>query len=121
MINIYHSRRGKFRRCRYWKRDTSKSVDLNQYKLEKTATGIFYAIEINNLVNDQKQVSNVILFDKNTATLQTEDEINDISKGCIVEYLNEIWYVESCQFVPHIKEGEFSNKLHTSTIINIRR
>lgn len=120
-IDIYHSRRGKFRRCRYWVRDTSKNIDRSKFVLENKATGVFYAEEVDSIVNDQKQVLNVMMFDKNSVSLETRDEVDDISRGSIVEYNGDIWFVENVQFIPHKKETEFSNKLHFTTLLNLRK
>ena len=62
-----------------------------------------------------------MLFDKNTTALRTEDDVPNIERGSIVEYLNEIWFVDNVQTVPHKKENEFSNHLHSTTYISIRK
>lgn len=121
MIDIYHSRRGKFQRCVYWLRDTSKNIDRNKFVLENEPTGTFYAKIVNNIINEAKQVQNAMLFDRDTVTIETNDDILDIKKGSLVKFLDEIWFVENASFMPHNKESEFSNKLHTTTYLNLRK
>lgn len=118
MIDIYHSRRTNFRKCKWWQR--TRENDIKRYILENRPVGEFYAKEISPLSNQQNQLGNMIMLDKNIVMLETYDDCNGISENCVVEYLNKIWFVDSVQTSIHIKETEFSNEVHGTWTISLR-
>jgi len=122
MINIYHSRRGKFKECKYWLRDERDSVgDLTQYVLKNQPTGIFYAQETTALTNGKGQVNNLINYDESLVNIASNDEISDIKAGCIVEYLHHAWLVVNVQQEIHLKESEFCDTGSRTTYLSLRR
>ena len=74
-IDIYHTRNGNYRRCIYWVRDIKSNIPIEQYVLQNNPIGIFYAKESSEITIDQKQLSNVIMLDKNSVLLETEDDV----------------------------------------------
>lgn len=121
MIDIYHSRRGHFRYCQYWNRDESKEInDYTKWILSTFPNGSFYAKEVTSKTNQGNQINNIVMFDKNTITLVTNDKVSDIKRGSVVSYLNHAWLVENVQFETHLKESEFSTEEYT-TYITIAR
>ena len=121
MIDIYHSRRINYKKCVYWVRDESLAIaDLNEWVLKEKQAGAFYAREMN-FSKQVNAVNNIFMFDKNMLTLVTEDKVDDIARGCIVKYKNELWFVESVQANLHLKETEFSNDNHYTTYIALRK
>lgn len=118
MVDIYHQRRGMFRRCKYWKRDESKKSVL---EYNDTPKGTFWAKEEASLQNQENTSSNVFHFDRNVITIKTNDEVADLEHGDIVEYRRDKWFVDSVSFGLHTKETEFSNKIHATAYINLRK
>ena len=116
-VDIYHSRRGHFRFCQYWNRDENDSVgDLTKWMLERKPSGSFYAKETSPKTNQADQLSNVFLFDKNVITLQTDDDVSDIKRGSVVQYLYHAWLVQNVQFELHHKETEYDTEKYTTYI-----
>lgn len=121
-IDIFHSRRNKYEECFYWIRDERVSVgDLNQWILKNKSNGMFYAREVNSLYNQANPQANVIMFDKDVIALETEDDVDEISRGCVVLYNGKPWIVDAVQKELHRKESEFDIEKHYKYIINIRR
>lgn len=118
MIDIYHSRRAMYNKCKYWKRDESKKSIL-EYNTEPS--GFFYAKPDRSIQKQENQVSNVFHFDKTVFTLKTNDEVEDLTHGDIVEYRGEKYLVEEVSLGIHIKETEFSTQQHATTYIYLRR
>lgn len=118
MIDIYHSRRTHFRKCSYWLPVQTNEID--KWILENKPEGSFYASEVNMKTNQGNQINNVIMYDRNMVTLVTNDEVDNISRGCIVLYLNHSWLVENVQRETHIQESEFGGE-HYTTYISISR
>lgn len=121
MIDIYHSRRNKFKLCTYWVRDEKNSVgDLTEWVLKNKPAGQFYANEINALTLNKGQVNNVIAYDESNVALETNDQIKDIKVGCVVQYLGHLWIVVGVQSLAHNKENEFGEADRT-TVLSIHR
>lgn len=120
MIDIYHSRRGHYRRCKYFVRD-ERVTDISLYVHNALPTGIFYATEINPLQNSKENINSAIQYDKDSITLYTDDETDGLETGCIVVYRYSPWIVDGVQRKFHIKETEFSQKEHCTTIITLRK
>lgn len=117
MIDIYHTRRGKFKLCKYFLRDENEFVgDLSVYVLQKKPAGIFYAIEVNNRNLNRGELNNMLSFDENIITIETNDNVKGIKYGSIVEYLGHAWNVVSVQQTIHHKEAEFGSDEYTTYI-----
>ena len=121
-IDIYHSRRTNYEECIYWVRDESVAVgDLNQWVLKNKSNGVFYAKEVSPEYNQANPQANVFLFDKNIITLETDDDVDDIDRGCVVLYNGKPWMVDNVQRQLHRKESQFDTEKHYKTIVSIRR
>ena len=121
-IDIYHSRRTDYELCYYWIREEKSNLtDLSQWILKNKYSGMFYAKEENSLSNQENPIANTIMFDKNIISLSTEDDVDDLTRGCIILYDGKAWMVDNVQRIIHHKESQFSVEKHYKTIINIRR
>lgn len=123
MINLYHSRRGRFRLCKYFIRNENDSVgDLSVYIHNTRPSGIFYAKEDNAKAKNKDQVANVFMYDKSNITISTMDSVEDLTAGCIVAYRGEAWIVDSVQERIHTKETEYGREKEAyTTFISLRR
>lgn len=107
-VDLFHSRRTNYFKCRYWIRNESDLVgDASKYIYNNSPSGSFYAKPISAKSNQINVVSGVWALDSEHITLETDDDITEIRRGCIVEYNNEIWVVDSNQYNTHLKESEF--------------
>ena len=121
-IDIYHSRRTNYAECVYWVRDESVAIgDLNQWILKTKSNGVFYAREVNAIYNQANPQANVFMFDKDVIALETDDDVDDLSRGCVVLYNGKPWMVVDVQRKIHRKESEFDTEQHYKVIVNIRR
>lgn len=108
MVDIYHSRRGKFKLAKYWLRDEDTKVgDLSVYVLKNKPTGQFYCSEVSNTGVNKQQVNNVIIYDSSQLTLETNDDIDGVAVGTVIQYQNHAWRVVSMQKQLHKRENEF--------------
>lgn len=121
VIDIYHSRRTHFNLCMYWNRDESKKYNINEYILKVKPQGQFYAKPVSELNQTPNQVNNVVMFNRNSITLVTEDDIKDIQRGSVVLYNGRSWTVDNVQFKVCIKENEFNKEEFHETYLSLRR
>ena len=61
------------------------------------------------------------MLDKNTISLETDDIVEDLERGCVVLYNGKPWIVDSVMRELHRKESQFDSEKYYKTIINIRR
>ena len=121
-VDIFHSRRTCFAECKYWVRDERTIVgDVTAWILKKTPNGTFYAKEISPHYNQFNQIGNGFAFNKNGITLESDDDLSEISVGCIVLYNGHPWFVENVQKEIHRKESEFNIDIDYKYIISLRR
>lgn len=119
-VEIYHSRRVMFRICEFWLRDESPIYDRNEFVHQNKPSGRFYARQINAESKDANNINGVMLLDKNVITLESNDDLDDLTRGSLVKYNDELWLVEGVQKEPHLKESQFSKEMHYTYYISLR-
>ena len=121
-VDLFHSRRTYFAECKYWIRDERDYVgDMSKWVLQHSPSGTFYAKEVSPQYNRMNQSAGVFGYDKNTITLECDDDISEIMRGCIVLYNGKTWLVEDVQRQIHRKESEFCIDIDYKYIVSIRR
>lgn len=121
-VDIYRSRRTCYAQCLFWIRDERVSIgDLSQWVLKNRPEGTFYAKEVSPAYNQENPQANVVMFDKNIISLETTDDVHQISRGCVVMYNGHPWMVDSVQQRVRRRETQFSNEPSYTTIINMRK
>lgn len=121
-IDIYHSRRTKYEKCWYWVREEKAVIgNLDKWILQNKSNGSFYAKEVNPMYNQENQLANVMLVDKNVIALETDDDIDEVSRGCVILYDGHPWIVDTVQKILHRRESAMSNVKHYKYILSIRR
>lgn len=108
-VDLFHSRRSNYHRCEYWIRDERDAIGTpEEWILYNQRAGVFYARPVSAKNSQMNVVNGVWVFDNKHITIETDDEIQDITRGSLVKYDDELWLVESVQFEEHRKESEFS-------------
>lgn len=107
-VDLFHSRRANYDSCKYWIRDKrAQSGTPSQWVLYNQPNGSFYAKPVSVKSTQMNVINGVWALDNNHITLETDDDVNDIDRGHVVEYDGELWIVESVQREIHRKESEF--------------
>ena len=119
--DIFHTRRTYYAECEYWIRDERTSIGTaEEWILKNKSNGTFYAREVSSRYNQMHQVANVYAFDDNTISIETDDDISEISRGCIVRYDGELWMVNSVSKSIHRKESEFNREMDYKYVVQMR-
>ena len=120
MINLYHSRRGTFKKCYFWT-PNEQITNLSNYVLNNTPTGSFSAKEVSDITKDGGQIGGVIYKNDNqSVTLSTPDNVTKMVIGSIVKYDKKEWIVKSIAYKLESKETEFGDGI-AETYISLRR
>lgn len=121
-VDLYHSRRINHKRCAYFKRNEDDSVgDMSVWVKNNRPTGYFYARKINTQNKEQANFVNAFEIGRTNCLIETNDEIPDIEVNDIVVYKNVAWAVTSVQQLEHLKETEFSDGEHYTTVLGLRK
>ena len=121
-VDIYHSRRTNYYRCVYWVRDERTSTgNAAKWVLDKKCSGCFYAKPVSVESNQMNTINGTWALDRDNIAIETDDKVNDLKRGCIVKYDNNLWLVESIQAKIHLKKSEFSKHTDYRTTIIMTR
>ena len=121
-VDLFHSRRSNYNKCKFWIRDErNQSGSPSQWVLMNQPSGWFYAKPISVKSNQANVVNGTWMLDSNHITLETDDDVPDIKRGCIVEYDNQNWLVEAVQREVHNKESEFCKHIDYKYIIALTK
>lgn len=121
-VDLFHSRRTNYHKCTYWVRDERNSAGSpRNWVLENQPSGKFYAKTISVKSNQMNIINGVWAVDKDYITLETDDTVDDINRGCLVNFNEELWLVENVQRQPYNKQSEFSRKIVYKTILTLTR
>ena len=121
-VDLFQSRRTAFAECKFWIRDNKEArIDPSAWVLQHKPSGTFYAKEISPKYNQMNQAGGVFAFDRNVITLECDDDISDISRGCLVLYNGKVWTVDNVQAMVHRKESEFNVDTDYKYVVSIRR
>lgn len=122
MVDLYHTRRTNYKKCAYYKRDERSVVgDMSMWVVNNKPTGYFYAKKVNTQSKENSDFANTFEIAKTICSIETTDDISDISKNDIVNFGNELWAVITIQQFEHLKEAEFSNKPNYTTVLGLRK
>lgn len=120
MINLNHSRRVAFNKCEYWKREESFKGDANTFIHKKKPSGVFYGKPVANINDEENSLNRVMLFSKNTITLEIQDHIN-IEHGDIVWFRKSIWFVNGVQKKEILKESQYMSDKSFIYYVDLRK
>lgn len=118
MVDIYRSRKGKFYRCLYWKRDVTGVMDNETLVHNTKPSGVFYAKISSSKFNDTQDIAGVFRVGTEGINIETEDII-DLDKDDLVQFDGAIWIVGRCNSDPVQKNAEFGHRTSKKTLIEL--
>lgn len=108
-LDLFQSRNTYHEYCRYWNRDERDIYDNSELAQKRVPSGHFWAKEIASHVNEDQVVAGVFLFEKNTITIKSPDDLSSIKANDVIEFRGEIWRVDNIQKKQFkIQSNEFS-------------
>ena len=121
-VDLFHSRRANYVRVEYWVRDEQNAVGTpSQWIYANLPSGTFHARPISAKSTQMDAVNGVWAVDGSRMTLVTDDEIEDVSRGTLLRFWNELWIVEAVQRSLHRKESEFAKHPDWEYTLSARR
>lgn len=123
-VNLFTSRRINFLECKYWLVDQKNAtIDKNELTYEVRPSGEFYAKIENSIENSSQVVAQAFLFDSNSLTISTMDDIPNLKRNSLVKInsFDGIWRVETISKIMIRKNFQFGNELFYKTVIQLRK
>ena len=121
MLDLWKGRRTLFIKCEYWSQiENEDIVARNQIIYERKPSGHFYAKEINSVTVDNQVLGEAFMFQSNNVTLQTTDDISNLSINDKVKYLDKEYRVDSIQKIAENKQRQYRNKVSYTYYISLR-
>lgn len=120
-INLFHSRRTSYALCKYWKRKTNGYGDANELIHNEKPSGYFYAKPISAKNKDLETLQGVMMYDKDSLTLKTTDDIKDLKAQDIIEFRGSLWFVDNVQVEEIVKQTQFNYSNSFIYYLSIRK
>lgn len=132
-VDLFTSRRNHFNKCYYWKRNdreeemkqdlysmVSVDEDSNEMSYEREPDGWFDANEISNFEENNQIIAGTFMFDDNTVTLETNDNIPLLGINDIVVFDNKVWRVIKVARKKRKRQAQFSKDYSYKTYISLK-
>lgn len=120
-INLFHSRRTSYALCKYWKRKTNGYGDANELIHNEKPSGYFYAKPMSAKNKDLETLQGVMMYDKDSLTLKTTDDIKDLKAQDIIEFRGSLWFVDNVQVEEIVKQTQFNYSNSFIYYLSIRK
>lgn len=121
-VNTFHSRRTYYDKATFWIRDErNQTGNPSQWIVYNQPTGQFYCKQVAAKTNQENVINGTWMVDRDIITLETNDCVDDITRGTIVKFRDELWIVESVQTELHLKESQFHKGCIYTYFINMRK
>ena len=95
--DIYNSRSTYHEKCRWWHRNESDEIETDEIITKRIADGTFVAKEVSPVRTQDIQVGGAFMFEKDTITIKSPDNLFGLSSEDLVEFRGELWRVITVQ------------------------
>ena len=120
--DIFTSRRVNFIECKYWlvsKEEAQKNKEDIAYS--RIHNGTFEAKFENQMENTMSVIGQTFMFDSNTVSISTQDDIYELKKNCLVEFLGMIWRINNITKIPIRNNFQLCNDIKFKYFLELRR
>ena len=124
LLDTFLSRRTMHDKCFYFKRIDYQEYDTDSSVLEydyADANGFFYAKPVSAEDISANPIAGAFLFDVNTITLQTTDDISDLERNDIVVFRKQKYRVDNIQQIPYRNTNDFVDDITYVYYLRLRR
>lgn len=123
-VDVFTSRRTNFLDCEYWivaKGEEQKDKSILMH--EKQKSGVFSASIDGAEENSNSVIAQTLLFDSNSVTISTDDDVSDIKKNTIILMVDTglIWRVDRVSKLPIRTNYQFDNMISYKYYLDLRR
>lgn len=120
-FDLFQSTRNFNEYCKWWSQNESDDYYDNEIVYKRVPDGCFYAKEISPETKNDNTVAGIVMFDKNSVTIYSPDDLQSLYKAFsvknrgLVEYQGELWRIENVQKrKARIQNSEFASDENVS-------
>ncbi|MBR3208874.1 MAG: hypothetical protein IKF82_01255 [Bacilli bacterium] len=118
---MFTDRRDKFDMCKYWEIDKTNSNKSKLEYLNVEPSGLFYAKLYSPQSYDKNIVGGVFMFDEETTSIISNDDLSGIMENYIVEFRGNLYRVDSVSKRQLRKTNQFNDIFGYSYVLNLKR
>jgi len=97
MYDKCQSHAGYNEKGRWWHRNENDEIETDELIMERVPSGSFWAKEVTPKRTENVQVGGVFVFEKDTITIKSPDNLSQIASEDLVEFRGEKWRVNNVQ------------------------
>lgn len=98
--DFFQSKRNYNQKCKWWSRSEIDENTPDELIMKRVPNGIFFAKEVSPQASTSEVVGDSFMFEKDTITIKTPDNLWQIKRNDLVEYEGDKWIVDNVQ-KPH--------------------
>lgn len=91
------TRRGYNEHCKWWSRNETDQYDNSELVYKRIPSGEFFAREVSPQMENNNIISGTFLFEKDTITIETPENLQGIKPNDYIMYQDEYWIVVDVQ------------------------
>lgn len=119
-VDMFTSRRDCFDDCRYWKKIEDDNMNYIDYEYEEPS-GYFAAKQITSIQNMPQVVAGLFMFDSNSVTIQSYEDLSELSRDDIIEFRGNIYRLQDIQSTPIRKNNQFYDEVCMVYYMRLKR
>lgn len=120
MLDLFTSRRTMHDKCNYWRRESNEDINALIHEINEPS-GFFYAKQITSIQDMPQVLAGVFLFDSETVTIQSNDELDKLKRDDIVQFRGEIWRLEQIQATPIRINNQYNYDVQMTYFLRLKR
>jgi hypothetical protein len=120
MLDLFTSRRTMHDKCNYWRRESNEDINALIHEINEPS-GFFYAKQITSIQDMPQVLAGVFLFDSETVTIQSNDELDKLKRDDIIQFRGEIWRLEQIQATPIRINNQYNYDVQMTYFLWLKR
>jgi hypothetical protein len=120
MLDLFTSRRTMHDKCNYWRRESNEDINALIHEINEPS-GFFYAKQITSIQDMPQVLAGVFLFDSETVTIQSNDELDKLKRDDIIQFRGEIWRLEQIQATPIRINNQYNYDVQMTYFLRLKR
>ena len=109
-FDFYNSRATYNEKCRWWHRNENEELETDELIMQRVPSGSFLAKEVTPKRTQDIQVGGVFMFEKDSITIKSPDNLEGIASEDLVEFRGRLWRVQSVQSSKARNQNTFYGK-----------
>lgn len=122
LAEMFTSRRTTFEKCFFWSQERCRdNVKREEISRKIKPTGYFMAKDSSDENSTHQTVGGAFIFERNTITLKTYDDISNLEHDDFVKYDGRMWIVDDIRRKKNRRQSQFGTATPYVYYISLRK